>query len=386
MKRVFIGSSTKALDKANTIKMILTNLGADVTLWSDDRAFTAGNNLIDELQKAAHQHDAGIFVLNDDDLILHTNSNNTQYIPRDNVLIESGIFIGALGKKSVALCTVPGIHETSDFKGILTIEYSGENFNKMKNQLEQWYDQNVVESHTISGEKNVLMLPRYKIHERFSIDDRLHISDGLYKQISHIRLMNFASNLVLNPKIGEIGHLSPKGIQLSDCIEKIMKETEANVELILTQPNKYNLIDLKTKISNHRAGSSKGALYSALATLYKNLSSNTIYAKRFKDLPILFHLYAMKTSMPFAIFNVEFWGDAEKYNHVKVDLYSAELKNEDDRRSFIIWQTEDPENYDFFVNNFSTIQKDASLCEKIDLVTLKKWAKVWNDCKPGGKE
>ena len=103
-------------------------------------------------------------------------------------------------------------------------------------------------------------------------------------------------------------------------------------------------------------------------------------------MPISFHLRVMKTSMPFAIFNVEFLGDAQRFNHVKVDLYSAELDDEDNRRSFVIWQEDDPENYQFFVHNFANILNNPSLCEKVQLSTLKKWADKWENLKPGGKK
>lgn len=386
MKKIFIGSSTQALYIAQIIKEKLTRFGADVTIWDDKSVFTPGDNLIDALQKIAHQFDGGVFVLNTDDEITVPNRNDPKYVPRDNVLIEAGMFIGLLGKQSVALCTVPGIHNASDFKGIINIICNDRNYEKMDSDLKKWLDENVKERHNMPGEHNVLMLSRRKIHKRYSIDERLHISDGLYKNISRIRLMNFASNLVINPQVGEPGHIPPKDIPLSEAIEKILSETSANVELILTQPNKYNLNDLKTKIVNLRAGSCEGSLYSALATLYENLSSDTIYAKKSKSMPISFHLRVMKTSMPFAIFNVEFLGDAQRFNHVKVDLYSAELDDEDNRRSFVIWQEDDPENYQFFVHNFANILNDSSLCEKVQLSTLKKWADIWENLKPGGDD
>ena len=388
MKKVFIGSSSKesALDKAHIMQNILQELGASATCWADDIAFTLSHNTIDELIQATHKYDAGVFIFDKDDQITNSTDGSTRYIPRDNVIAEAGMFVGVLGKESVVLCTIPGVHEISDFKGITTLQYDSKNRDKLKNKLKYWLETSVKEHTDIVGEKNVLMLPRREIHNCYSIDSRLHIGDGLYKQIRRIRIMNFASNLVINPEIGEIGHIPTKDISLSDVIEKIMSETNATVELILTQPNEYNIKDLETKIANLRAGSSGGALYSALATLYKNLSTNTIYAQRSTSTPVLFQLYVMKTSMPFGIFNVEFLGDARRLNHVKVDLYSAVLDNEDDRRSFIIWQDEDPENYQFFVHNFANIKKNPLLCEEAKLDMLKSWAEEWENLRPGVKK
>lgn len=386
MKKVFIGSSSEALDKAHIIQNILQELGVNTTCWADDTAFTLSYNTIDALIQAAHKCDAGVFIFDKDDQIVDASDGSSRYIPRDNVIAEAGIFVGVLGKESVVLCTIPGIHEISDFKGITTLPYDSKNRDTLKNRLKHWLETSVKEHNGLAGKNNVLMLPRREIHNRYSIDNRLHISDGLYKQIRRIRIMNFSSNLIINPEIGEIGHIPPKDMGLSDGIEKIMRETNANVELILTQPNENNVKDLETKIANLRAGSSKGALYSALATLYKNLSTDTIYAQHSTSTPVLFQLYVMKTSMPFGIFNVEFLGEARRLNHVKVDLYSAALDNEDDRRSFVIWQDEDPENYQFFVHNFTNIKKNPLLCEEVKLDMLKAWAEEWENLKPGGKK
>ena len=74
------------------------------------------------------------------------------------------------------------------------------------------------------------------------------------------------------------------------------------------------------------------------------------------------------------------------YNHVKVDLYSAALHNENERRSFVIWEKDDPDNYNFFVNNFDDIKGNPSLCtpHRNPLDTLKQWAEEWEKIKPGG--
>lgn len=379
MKKVFIGSSSEALDKARIIQEILETLGAKTTCWADDDAFTLSHNTIDELIESAHTHDAGIFIFDKDDELVSSRDNVTKYTPRDNVIAEAGMFVSVLGKESVVLCTVPGVHEISDFKGITTLFYDVNNLKRLKTKLKIWLEDNVKDGKQIVCKNNVLMLPRHEIHNLYSLDNRLHISDNLYRKIRSIKIMNFASNLIINPEVGEIGHIPLDGIGLSGAIEKIMRETNANVELMLAKPTKYNLEDLETKIANKRAGSTTGALYSALWTLYKNLSTDTIYSQHNSIIPILFQFYVMKTSMPFGIFNIEFLGEARKFNHVKVDLYSAALNNEDDRRSFIVWQEDDPENYEFFVSNFDNIKRDSRLCEKPTLEMLKEWAETWEN-------
>ncbi len=375
MKKIFIGSSSHAIEKARVVETILKKLGAHTTCWADDTAFALSHNTIDNLVEAAHNNSAGLFIFDKDDRIVNEYDNqNDRYIPRDNVIAEAGIFTGVLGIKSVALCVVPGIHEISDFKGITHLTYDVQNMVRLENQLHSWLENDVKDYGTSKCENNILMLSRRDIHARCSIDDRLHISDGLYKNIRRVRMLNFASNLIINPEIADEGHETP-GIGLSDSLEKILAETRANVELILTEPNQYNLTDVETKIANRNAGTADGTIYSALYTIYQNLSGDTVY--QYAAMQKRFHLYVMKISMPFAVFNVEFSYEYRHFNHVKIDLYSAALGNEDDRRSFIIWQKEDPINYSFFIDNFNSVKLDPRICTSPTLSKLKAWADKW---------
>ena len=78
-----------------------------------------------------------------------------------------------------------------------------------------------------------------------------------------------------------------------------------------------------------------------------------------------FEFYLSRISLPYAIFNVEFTPDYKRYNHIKVDLYSAELDTEDNRRSFIIWEWDDPDNYHFFLDSFNRLRMDSESCIRI---------------------
>ena len=109
--------------------------------------------------------------------------------------------------------------------------------------------------------------------------------------------------------------------------------------------------------------------------MYSKLTTNTVYQKRYKNVPVTFYLYLLKISMPYGILNVEFGN--RKYNHVKVDLYSCALTEDYERRSFIIWQEDDADNYNFFINNFISIKNNRSICTEIKgeagLESLQKW-------------
>ena len=299
-------------------------------------------------------------------------------------MVEAGIFSGVLGKKAVAICKVRGTHVPTDFSGVTLLDYDLSDIQSMNNKLRIWLN-GIRHYNTLRHKNNLLMLDRKGIQDIHTIDDRLHISDGYYRSIQKIRILNFAVNLLLNPEIGDSGHIEQmKDIKLNKAMEMIMRESAATMELILTKPSRYNLIDLETKVANYRAGSSSGVVYSAIYNLYNALSNkSSIYHQTWDSIPARFHFYLMKVSAPFAIFNVEFLDKYREFNHVKIDLYSASLDNEDNRRSFVIWQTDDPVNYSFFVNNFNSIRINPKLCERPSIKNLREWSEYWRNARGG---
>lgn len=371
---IFIGSSGEAKDLLLKIAGIVEDCKKTPIRWDQHPSpFAAGKFTLETLEELVEKEHIGaaIFICTGDDKVWFRDTEVGA--PRDNVIFEHGLFMGKLGRTRSIIIKCGNVKLPTDLSGLTYIDFSEGRSNSGEIELRNWLDNLPKDAPCgTAQENNVLMLPRKEIHKVSSNDDRLHITDGLYRQIRFIRIMNFASNLIINPEMAEIGHIASSDVLLSDAIAKIMTETQATVELILTEPNKYNVRDLETKIANRKAGSSADALHSALATLYKNFSGNTIYATRWNSRPKLFFFYLMKTSMPFGIFNVEFMGEASRYNHVKVDLYSAALKTEDDRRGFVIWEAQDPENYKFFVDNFNNIKNNTALCKRPSLEELRK--------------
>lgn len=110
--RVFIGSSTEGKDWARAIQVELEDQGVggiEATVWAQNDG-AIGKTVIDNLLSATEHNDYAILVLSPDDL---TQSHHGHYsVPRDNVVFECGLFIGALGKDRVFLVTV-GVGEES---------------------------------------------------------------------------------------------------------------------------------------------------------------------------------------------------------------------------------------------------------------------------------
>jgi len=95
---VFIGSSTEGLTVAQVIADGIDN--AETVMWNRG-VFGIGQGTIDALLKCARKCDFAILVATADDMV-HVRKT-TKYAPRDNVIFELGLFMGALGQNRTAL-------------------------------------------------------------------------------------------------------------------------------------------------------------------------------------------------------------------------------------------------------------------------------------------
>ena len=93
--RVFIGSSTEGINTAEIIQLGLERV-AECTIWSQG-VFGLSLGTLENLVNGVSKFDYGVLVLTPDDLT--TKRNATTNTPRDNVLFELGLFMGALGRE-----------------------------------------------------------------------------------------------------------------------------------------------------------------------------------------------------------------------------------------------------------------------------------------------
>jgi Predicted nucleotide-binding protein containing TIR-like domain len=91
--RIFIGSSVEGLPIAEHLQLGL-DYYAECTLWSQG-VFGLSGGTLESLVRAASEFQFAILVLTPDDLV--QKRSQTKNSPRDNVLFELGLFMGALG-------------------------------------------------------------------------------------------------------------------------------------------------------------------------------------------------------------------------------------------------------------------------------------------------
>ena len=119
---LFVGCSTESLPVAQAIQSAFEHDPIVVKVWTDD-IFEASRFPIESLERELQGVDFAALVLSQDDKVISRDS--TTDAPRDNIVFELGLFMGALGR-SRAFLVCPhdiDIKIPTDLKGLTTIRY-----------------------------------------------------------------------------------------------------------------------------------------------------------------------------------------------------------------------------------------------------------------------
>lgn len=92
---IFIGSSVEGLEIAEAIQLNLDHK-CQVTIWSQG-VFGLSHGTLESLVENLNRYDFAVLVLTSDDLSI--SREQVKQSPRDNVLLEMGMFIGAIGRR-----------------------------------------------------------------------------------------------------------------------------------------------------------------------------------------------------------------------------------------------------------------------------------------------
>lgn len=118
MKRIFIGSSTEAMDEAMQIADILRDDDVKPVLWTE--IFPPGVVAFQVIEKEAREMSGALIVATPDDSSV---IRRRRYkVPRTNVMIEYGYFSALLGRERMALCKYQDVTLTTDLMGLTYID------------------------------------------------------------------------------------------------------------------------------------------------------------------------------------------------------------------------------------------------------------------------
>lgn len=98
--KIFIGCAVESLPYAQQLQALLDHDPVEVRIWTDN-VFSPSSYTLQDLMEQVNCVDFAIFFAMPEDLI--ESKNEESYGPRDNVILEIGLFMGKLGKERVYL-------------------------------------------------------------------------------------------------------------------------------------------------------------------------------------------------------------------------------------------------------------------------------------------
>jgi len=115
--RIFIGSSKERLGTVRTVARWIAEAGHTPVPWNEPGLFRPGDTILAALHALSRNVDGAILIFGSDDRVWYREDAVAQ--PRDNVLIEYGLFAAALGVTRTVICRVSGAKLASDLQGIV---------------------------------------------------------------------------------------------------------------------------------------------------------------------------------------------------------------------------------------------------------------------------
>lgn len=113
--KIFIGSSSAGYSVAEEVKRHLSKIG-DCYLWKEADIWETNCSTFNNLIRMSNYFDFGVFIATADDLTLTNEKVVTE--PRDNVILEMALFLGAMGENKSFLIVENNIKLPTDFQGI----------------------------------------------------------------------------------------------------------------------------------------------------------------------------------------------------------------------------------------------------------------------------
>ena len=115
--KIFIGSSGNSISFMNELAGKLGK-HAEIISWTDKQAFCLSKTTIESLEAMLLEVDFAVFIFSADDF--SKIKGRDLNVTRDNVVLETGMFIGALGRSRVFICIDDGtdLHIPTDLDGV----------------------------------------------------------------------------------------------------------------------------------------------------------------------------------------------------------------------------------------------------------------------------
>lgn len=203
-KRLFIGSSAEQIDTLREITNMIGDI-VECTPWTN--AFGLNKSALDALIKQTRLSDFAILLATKDDI---TNKKGTTLeTPRDNIIFEFGLFLGAAGPEKCFLLAEEGTGLPSDIDGITipTFTRTPNKFNSLDIIIKNIVD-HIKETLTVSElgllPSTALAIGYYNSFIR-KVCEESHSSSSISIEGKEVKLKSFIINIIIPESLDDSG-------------------------------------------------------------------------------------------------------------------------------------------------------------------------------------
>ena len=136
---IFLGSSTQRAELMHEIASWIEAKKHTPKKWDAPGVFPPGVPTFSRLLEITQEVQGAIFIFGEDDEQWYR--DDTTKVTRDNVLIEYGLFTGALGAQNAIICKEGDPKSPTDLNGVTYIDVSPNRKSRAQVEIEKWLNE-----------------------------------------------------------------------------------------------------------------------------------------------------------------------------------------------------------------------------------------------------
>jgi hypothetical protein len=179
--KVFIASSSESLPLAMQLAEWLEEEKLKPVIWNNKDVFPVGEYTYESLLNISRDVQAAIIIMNTDDKVWYRDEIARQ--PRDNVLIEYGLFSAHLGTKRAIIVYSGKTKKASDLEGLNCIDASEDKLFSARKQIKIWSKNVISQTNDISNKFDQPCQVDWKISQRRASKTGINITS---KDVSNL--------------------------------------------------------------------------------------------------------------------------------------------------------------------------------------------------------
>lgn len=279
------------------------------------------------------------------------------------------------------------MNDMSNFYSVMETLYNSDIHTSVLSEVLDWKELNSIKRGTFVTSRLTLEREIATLKNRFGKELIDAVENGVEytgeQRIKHISMSCYAASIIFTPQRDMVDDQAYDRGLMFNIFAELLKDPEFSLEMVINAPSSCAVQD---SIDNEKLGNSalesrpEAVFLGSYASVRALSETDPVFVKAKAE--TRFRFMVTDSVLPYALFQIVYKDKWKQYNHIKIDLYSEKISSSTERRSMIIFEDEDRENYNFFAERYRYIRnarKSAQLISQYNEEWLEKWEKIKNE-------